>query len=73
MGKNTCVPVDVVAVKQGDKSIEGTIILESMETEASSDLHKEELLFIGVSKLDGYDGEGKLSNSNVIPSWQPWF
>ncbi|PFD98909.1 hypothetical protein CN288_20265 [Bacillus sp. AFS023182] len=68
------VPVDVVAViKEDDKLIKGTIVLENMETEACSDLYKEELHFIGVSKLDGYDGEVKPSDENVIPSWQPWY
>ena len=66
-------PVDVVAVTAEDKSIEGTIILENMETESSSDLYKEELNFIGVSKLEGYDSEVKPSDENVMPSWQPWF
>lgn len=66
-------PVDVVAVTEEDKSIEGTIILENMETESSSDLYKEELNFIGVSKLEGYDSEVKPSDENVMPSWQPWF
>ncbi|EJQ39756.1 hypothetical protein IEC_01344 [Bacillus toyonensis] len=68
------VPVDVVAIiEEDDKSIQGTIILENMETESSSDLYKEELRFIGVSKLDGYDAEVKPSDDNVMPSWQPWF
>ncbi|CAI8881806.1 hypothetical protein [Bacillus sp. IT-79MI2] len=66
-------PVDVVAVTEEDKSIEGTIILENMETESSSDLYKEELNFIGVSKLEGYDSEVKPSDENVMPSWQSWF
>lgn len=66
-------PVDVVAVTEEDKSIEGTIILENMETESSSDLYKEELNFIGVSKLEGYDSEVKPSDDNVMPFWQPGF
>lgn len=67
------VPVDVAAMTEEDKLIEGTMILENMETESGSDLYKEELNFIGVSKLEGYDSEVKPSDENVMPSWQPWF
>lgn len=67
-------PVDVIAVTQKDDEVfKGKIILESMGIESSSDLYKEELNFIGVSKLEGYDSEVKPSDENVMPSWQPWF
>ncbi|PEY32710.1 hypothetical protein CN354_20755 [Bacillus cereus] len=68
------IPFDVVAViEEDDKSIEGTIILDNMETESCSDLYTEELNFIGVSKLEGYDSKVKPSDENVMSSWQPWF
>lgn len=65
------VPVDVIAVTQKDNEVfEGKIILESMETEACSDLYKEELCFIGASKLDGYNNEIKPSENNVAMPWR---
>ncbi|MFK4417090.1 hypothetical protein ABH961_005679 [Bacillus sp. RC251] len=65
------VPVDVIAVTQKDNEVfKGKIILENMETEACSDLYKEALHFIGVSKLDGYNNGIKPSNNNGMPWWR---